>query len=173
MSTHFKRTVAVIVALAAILAGAFLWLRHKLGGPDLKLGSGPSTLLRKNDREVVSYDSTSHTLTVTTSSGTVRSYTRDPVIHIQKDGKILIQKKLFGFEHRPFMGLGYSLNGFQAYGGLYLLDVWRLDAGFALGYHPGSLRPLLIVGYNLWSNTSLGLGLDYRQVPHLLCTVQF
>ncbi len=170
-STHFRWSIGLVALISISLLLAFLWIQRRIAGVVNRTVS-PATILRKQDKEAVSYNSRTHELTIITSSSTVKEYTRDPVIHIQKDGKIKIDKKLFGLECSPFIGVGYS-DRFQTYLGLNLVDFWRLDGGIALAYSPGSTRPLLSVGYNVYGNMNLGLGVDTSKQPHLMVAVRF
>jgi len=175
-SSHFKRSIGLLAVSAAVLVGLFVRARNKverdLPTSMLTRSVARSTILAKNDKEAVSYNSSTHELTIVTSSKTASEYTRDPVIHVQKDGTVKIDRKLFGLEFSPFIGVGYS-DRFNTYVGLNLLDVWRFDAGVALAYSPGSTRPLLLVGCNVWRNSSVNVGIDNSKTPHLFLSVNF
>lgn len=172
MSNHFTHSLAILGTAGVLLLAGWLGLRHVLEN------NAPAGLaLQRNDKEAVSYDSTSHILTVITAKGTQKSYTRTPVIRIEKDGSVKIQKKTFGFEHAPFLGLGYSLSALSthrnAYLGLNLVDAWRFDGGIAAALSPGYFRPLLEAQYNFYSNTSLMLGYWFDSTYHAAIAVKF
>lgn len=172
---NFKRFVYALWVICAAIGLGHIRSCVKGSGTSkggLPVASHPTLLLPKSDKEEVLYDSDNHTLTVLTSSGTELSYVRNPVIHIQKDGVIKVEKKQYGFELSPFIGIGYS-NRLNTYVGLNLLDVWKFDAGVALAYSPGSTRPLLAVGYNVWRDTNIAVGIDTTKTPHVLLSVHF
>ncbi len=169
MSSHFKISLALISVASMLLMAAGAWMANRLDRRGGAFQPIRSLALSAKDREEVLYNSTSHILTIVTSSGTVREYTRNPDIHYQKDGKVIVNRKLFGLEVSPYLGVGYSSRA-NAYVGVNLLDAWRFDAGVALALG-GSTRPLLSLGYNVWSNTSINVGLDLNKVPHILLTV--
>lgn len=174
-SDHFKTTIKLLGLCAILLVGLFLWARHKWNNSVLAAAqpvARATTLLTKQDREAVSYDSISHILTVATSSGTVRSYTRDPIIRIQKDGRVLVQKKLAALELAPFVGFGFADHA-RGYAGVYCVNVWRFDAGPAVGYYTGSARLNIVVGYNFWRNTSVNVAVDSEKTIGGFFSVKF
>lgn len=167
MSTHFTHSLAVLVTAAVLLMAGWFGVRHLL---DTQAGSVPYAL-GKNDREIISYNSASHILTQTTATGTTKTYVRNPEIVVGKNGSVTVKKHSFGLEHSPFLGIGYSKHP-SAYLGLDLVDAWRFDAGPAIAYSSDGLRPLLMVGYNVYSNTSVSFGYGVHQDFHLALTVR-
>lgn len=172
MSQHFKRTLIGIGALVILLLGVGAWLEHKIAGFNGKLPSNPATVLGKNDRAIVSYNSNSHILTTTTDKGTQKTYTRNPEIIVRKNGSVTVKKNAYAFEVAPFVGIGYSRQ-FNTYVGVNLLNVWRVDGGLALAYSPAHTTGLVIVGVNVWRNTNVSLGYDIQKNVHALVSVHF
>jgi hypothetical protein len=156
LSDHFKHSLTAICTAAICLIAGWFGLRHVLGGQP------QNVVLRPQDKERISYSSTSHILTVTTAKGTTRSYTRNPDILIEKNGAVIIKKHLVGFERAPFLGIGASFDGVSlkknGYLGLNLIEAWRFDLGPALAIGEIGVRPLLQAQYNFYSNSSLMIG---------------
>ena len=154
-------------------------LRYKIGLIVLVLGSvfalgrcggrstGPKAtlpaVLPPNDKEVVSYNENRHTLTVMTAKGTTTQYSRNPEVEIRKDGTVKIDAKAWGFEARPFLGIGYSDTG-RLYAGCNLFYVHSFDAAASFGWtanaNKPAFQPMLSIGWNFWSNSSLNVGIN-------------
>jgi hypothetical protein len=155
-SSHFKHCMTAICTSIAFLVAGWFGLRH------IVAGQPQDVILRPQDKERVSYNSVSHTLTVTTHKGTTRSYTRNPDILIEENGTVIIKKHLVGFELAPFMAIGASFDGLSlkknGYLGLNLVELWRFDLGPAFAIGQIGIRPLAQVQYNFYSNTSIMAG---------------
>jgi hypothetical protein len=151
MDNDEKLKIGVSVALVLVIVG---WW---------KLQPKPSgkSVLAPADKEAVAYNSSTHILTVSTLKGTVTEYTRNPVIHIQKDGSVKIDRKLYGWEVNPFLGVGYG-GGMRAQLGLGFFYAGRFDANTQLAFSatPGKVDivPVMSLSYNAWRNTSLYVG---------------
>lgn len=170
MTSHFKRSLGVIGVVCVLLAGVFLWLKHKTD-TIVKLPSLPvHTGLRPDERELISFNEKTHRVTITTSSNTVKMYARNPTIRVKNDGKITVDRHLIGFEARPFIGVGYSdttraLLGFAPF-------YWgAFDASVAVGVSLDKqyvfAKPYAAVGYNCWSNLSINAGVNPAAVQQL------
>lgn len=171
MSTHFKVTLGILcgVVLALLAAGACIERRLAANGPVPKV---TATVLGKNDKEIVSYNSDTHILTQVTDKGTSKIYTRNPEIIVGKNGSVTVKKNAYAFEVSPFIGVGYSRQ-FNTYVGVNLLNVWRVDGGLALAYSPAHTTGLVVVGVNVWRNTNISLGYDLQKNVHALVSVHF
>src|SRR6266850_8056830 len=119
-SNHFKHTLKIIALIGMILFGVFLWFKHKLEraitSPSIPKHAG----LRPDEREIITFNEKTHRVSVITSSGTVKVYARNPTVRIKKDGRVTVDRHMFGFEARPYIGIGYSdttrgLLGFQPF----------------------------------------------------------
>lgn len=158
-STHFKRTLAAIAAIIALLLGAYMWMKVRIH--DVLLP--PRVVLSANDKELVSFDANRHTVTVTTDKGTTHQYSRDGTVEIRKDGTVKVDAHAWGTELRPFLGLGYSDTG-RAYVGCQLFYWHQFDAGASFGWtadnRKNAFQPMLSLGWNFYSNTSLNLGIN-------------
>jgi len=155
-SDHFKHFLTAICTAIVFLVAGWFGLRH------IVAGQPQGVVLRPQDKERVSYNSTSHILTVTTDKGTTRSYTRNLNILVEKNGTVIIKKRLVGFERAPFMAIGASFDGLSlkrnGYLGLNLVELWRFDIGPALAIGEIGVRPLAQIQYNFYSNTSIMVG---------------
>ena len=165
LSDHFKRSLKIISTVSVLLIGAYFWLKHRIH--DIIVP--PQMNLPRNDKELISFDENKHIITVTTPKGTVQKYSRNPDVEIHKDGSIKVDSNAYGFEVRPFLGFGYSQTG-RLYTGVDLLYIHQFDFGASFGWTADNryniFQPMLSVGYNFWSNTSLNLGVN--PVPFLL-----
>lgn len=152
-----KAGVGVVLALAI-----FGWYK-------LQPKSSDKSVLAPKDKEAVAYNASTHILTVSTSKGTVTEYTRDPVIHIQKDGSVKIDRKLFGLEFNPLLGVGYG-DGMRAHigAGLYYAGRFDLNGQLAFSATPGKIDilPVLSVSYNAYRNSSVFIGVDPQKNVH-------
>ena len=164
-STHFKHSLAVIAALVALLLGDYIWLKHKIHDVIVP----PQITLPKNDKELITYNENRHTITVTTSKGTVTKYSRSPSVEIRKDGTVKVDANAWGMELRPFLGIGYSDTG-RAYIGCNLFYFHQFDAATSFGWTADNTKPvfqpMLSLGWNFWSNTSLSIGAN--PIPFIL-----
>jgi len=159
LSDHFKHTLAVIGAVVALLLGGYFYLKAHIR--DVLMP--PHVTLPANDKELVSFDVNRHTVTVTTDKGTTRQYSRDGAVEIRKDGTVKVDAHAWGTELRPFLGVGYSDTG-RAYVGCHLFYFRQFDAGASFGWtadnRKPAFQPMLSIGWNFWSNTSLNIGIN-------------
>lgn len=160
-SDHFKHSLKVIAAAIAVLFIVFFWLKHKLSNSD---HNPPKVFhLPADDRETISYDEKHHVISVTTEKGTTSGYSRNPMVEVRKDGQVVIHRHMLGLESGFFMGLGYA-DVARMYFGVDFAYWWKLDLGVAVGLaatkDATALEPVISLGYNVYSNTSLNLGLN-------------
>lgn len=138
--------------------------------------SSTVSILKPQDKEALSYNSNTHVLTVATSSGTKTEYTRNPVIHFQKDGTVKIDRKLYAWEFNPFIGTGYG-DATRLHLGASVFYVWRLDVNAQLAFNgavPGAIVPIVSVSYNVWRNSNAFLGVDpFKKQYHAGLFVRF
>lgn len=167
LSTHFKHSLAVLGVSIGLLLGAYFWFKSRIH--DVLVP--PHITLPTNDKEVVSYNENRHIITVTTAKGTTQQYSRNPKVEIRKDGTVKIDADAWGFEARPFLGVGYSDTG-RAYLGCQLFYFHQFDAGASFGLtangDKATFQPMLALSWNFWSNTSINVGAN--PVPFVLRT---
>lgn len=170
MSDHFKHSLKILGLVGTLLFGMFLWLKHKVDKA-IQLPSITSHIgLAKDERELITFNEKTHRLTVETSSGTNKLYARNPTVRVKKDGRIVIDRHLFGFEARPFVGVGYAdttraLLGFEPF-------YWGpFDASISLGVTLDRqyvlAKPYISAGYNCWGNLSINTGVNPVGVKEL------
>lgn len=178
-SDHFKHSLKVIGAAILLLVGAFFYLKHRIHD----VINPPHVALPTNDKELITYNETHHTITVTTAKGTTTAYSRNPTVELRKDGTVKIDKHAWGLECRPILGIGYQDTG-RVYLGVNALYFHQFDAFSAIGF-PASMiassptseghvfiEPITGVSWNFYSNTSLAVGVNtlnliLREKPEL------
>jgi hypothetical protein len=125
--------------------------------------AAPHAILPAKDTETVTYDSKKHVVTVVTAKGTTSEYANNPEVEIRKGGDVVIDRHLLGFENDWFFGAGYS-DTTRLFLGDNFYHIYRFNFNGSIGGVPDStkvyVRPYLGVGYNVWSNTSINLGID-------------
>lgn len=170
MSKHFKQSLALTGLLAIILAGAFLWLKRKVERV-IHIPSIPQeTGLAADEAAIVRFNEKTHRVTITTSSGTVKMYARNPTIRVKNDGRVVVNRHIFGFQARPFIGIGYSdttraLIGFEpVYWGAFDASI---SAGISLDNEYVFAKPYVAVGYNCWGNLSVNGGVNPAGIKQL------
>jgi hypothetical protein len=164
MSNHFK------ISCAAILIGtvALLFVYHYLSQHVEQLIPGlrprAATVLPLKDKELVSYNEKTHTLTVQTPNKTVTEYAKNPIVELRKNGDVVIGRHLAGFENEWFMGVGLVLSGPRFFVGDNLLHLSRFDVQASVGVpfekQTGFIRLYAGLGWNFYSNTSLNLSVN-------------
>jgi len=128
-----------------------------------------STILKPNEERKVIIDPIKHKITTVTrnpdgSTKTRETYLPDRPTQIieNKDGTIKIIVRKFGTEVRPYIGVGFGdVTRIQI--GTDVFYYKKLDLGLGLGFNPTKLkdiRPNLNLSYNVYSNTSLFIGVD-------------
>jgi hypothetical protein len=122
-------------------------------------------VLPKNDKEQVSFNENTHTLTIQTlqSNGktkTVKEFAYNPVISLTKDNKVVVNRHLMSVGVNPFLGGGYADTG-RLFVGANVLSISRFSLGGAIGWTPDNrytaIHPYFSLGYNVYSNTSINL----------------
>lgn len=171
LSDHFKHSLKAIGAALLVGVGTFLYLKHKVERvvalfPNIPHRSG----LRSDERELVTFNEKTHRVIVETSSGTVKMYARNPTVRIKKDGRVTVDRHMFGFEARPFIGVGYAdttraLLGFEPfYAGAFDASA---SLGVALDRQYVLAKPYIAIGYNCWSNLSVNAGVNPTGIKQL------
>lgn len=104
-----------------------------------------------------------HTLTVLTPghSETLFLPSRPSDIIVYEDGHTKIEVSEYGFEEQPFLGPGFGDGKGRVYLGLNQFYFKRADFFWALGLGTNyTVQPIIGIGYNFWSNTSINIGLN-------------
>jgi hypothetical protein len=171
LSDHFKHSLKLLTVLVALLLGGYFWLKHHI----LAAVTPAHVTLPAKDKELIHYNSNTHIITVTTAKGTTSTYSRNPTVEIGKNGSVKVDAHTWGFEASPFMGLAYALHGGVILGGVDVFYFKRLDLGLGLAINPTLLQGsglFIGVGYQVYDNMSMGVGLDNHQIPMLLLEVR-
>lgn len=168
-----------LIGLGILLALEALLLKGCPNGI-VKRPSGPIVLPPGTTEQVV-IDPVKHQLIITTPKGTTTQTLPDrrSTFDVTTNGTVKVSAAQFGYEARPYLGIGAE-GGLRAYLGCDLFYFKKLDIGLGIGLPPfqrsnwqiSDIRPLLNVGYNLWSNTSLNVGLDTSKNVHVFLTVR-
>jgi len=168
---------ALILFILLIIEALFL-----KGCPNgvVKHPSGPVVLPPGTTEQVV-VDPVRHELIITTKKGTTKQTLPDrkSTFDVQANGTVKVSAAQFGYEVRPYLGIGAN-EGIRAYLGADLLYFKRCDLGLGVGLPPlgksnrqvGDIRPLVNVGYVVWDNLSMNLGIDSSKQMHVFLTVR-
>ncbi len=149
-----RRITALVALLALILGGLWLGVRYGSGTPT------PAPLvLKPTEREIVSYNPDTKTLTTVTPQGTKAEYARTVTVRVQKDGTTVLEKKTWGREFSPFVGVGFggSLRLHLGVGGFYYK---RFDLNGHLTFPTSRndrgpfIQTRTSLSYNFYRNTS-------------------
>lgn len=143
-----------ILLILSIIVAIFLWGRSSKQGPTKTSG-----LLPKEDLEQIHFNPVSHTITVTTLTGTkvLTLPDRDSIIDLNKDGSLRLTSPQFGIECHPFMS-GLISNKFILGAGVDLVYYKKLDLGLGFGTTLRGTSPLLFakLTYTLYGNLQAG-----------------
>ena len=163
MTPHFKWSMGIIGVVAAILLGLFVWLQSRLNRI-VHLPTVPANAaLAADERELISFNEKTHRVMVTTSSGTIKMYARNPTVRIKKDGRVVVDRHLFGFESRLLLGGGFSDTSRLMLG--YMPVYWgafdaSLNVGVTWDHRYVAIKPYIAAGYNFYGNAALNLGIN-------------
>ncbi len=125
-----------------------------------------SKILLPDVEEKLIIDPTHHSLIIINASGTkaVTLPARPSSVEVLKNGKLRLNVPQYGFEHLPFVGIGYStqLNDYIG------MDFWywkKLDIGTAFGFDRDfKIKTLdfpIIISYTVYHNMRLSIGYDF------------
>lgn len=142
--------------------------------------SGPIVLPPGATSQVI-IDPIKHELIITTAKGTTKQTLPDrrSTFDVQANGTVKISAAQFGYEARPYLGLGANMD-IRAYLGADLFYFKKLDVGLGVGLPPfqrsnwqvSDICPLVSVGYILWDNVSMNFGMDLNKNLHGFLSVR-
>lgn len=119
------------------------------------------TVLPQGVIAIVKFDESKHALTVVTSKGSKTTFARKPEVRINEDKTTTVFTHSYGAYRKPFLGLGFS-NTIRGYFGVSLLYWQRFDVNCSVGITSdrrfNALEPTISIGYLMYSNTSINLG---------------
>jgi hypothetical protein len=161
LSNHFKHSLKLIAVVLVLLFGAYGYLTYRVRVAVSSYKAQHD--LPANVKGRMSFNENTHILTVVTKKKTVREYARNPIVTVTEDDKVIIERHVVGFENQFFLGVGYSDCG-RVFIGDNFYHVGRFDLFGTLGIAPDTTQTVVKVyagiGYNVWSNTSLNIGID-------------
>lgn len=158
-----NKILAFTIAVSAAILGGFLFGK---GCFRSKPVTATPAVLKADEKEQILIDPTRHTITIVTPEGITRKTLTDnpSTVILRKNGDVVVNVPQFGFQHRPFIGVGFS-EKWRFVGGCDLLFFKHLDLGPALSFEPmqvfESARVNLVLSYNVWSNTRVGIAIDH------------
>jgi hypothetical protein len=161
-----KRGIYGLVAISIV--GAGLWfLRGCNRKEDTKIAA---PVLAPTDNAKVVIDPKHHRITTITRTGPVKETYLPPhvtSVTIDKSGKVTVHARAWGTEASPFIGFGYSDRTRLVVGvGLLYWHNWEGNLAVAPTISgPFSIRLAALVSYNVYSNTSLYVGVDHTKSP--------
>jgi hypothetical protein len=158
----------LIYGLILSCLGALWFLRRHDANKDQTI---TSQTLAPHEQEKIVLDPVRHTVTTVTRTGPVKQTFLPPhpvSVSIDDKGVVTVTSRAYGTELSPFVGLAYSDTARLALG-VDLLYWHRWEVGPALLLRvsggPSTVRVAVKVSYNVWSNTSLFVGVDNRGTP--------
>jgi hypothetical protein len=156
LSDHFKRALAIIGVLIALLLGAYVYMSNHIH--DVIVGK--QTLLPPQDTEQITVDPSSHKLTIKTKTGYKILTLPDRVstIDVHKDGTVNVTSPQLGFQHHMFLGVVGS-DHIRLGAGADLFYWKKLDFGVGMADQVGMYAPIVFakLTYNIKGNMQAGL----------------
>ncbi len=124
-----------------------------------------SRILPADVQEKLIIDPTHHSLIILSDKGTkaITLPNRPSSIEVLKNGKLRLNVPQYGWEHSPFIGIGYStqLNDYIG------LDLWywkQIDLGTSFGFDRNlKIRTLgfpIVISYTVYHNMRLSIGVE-------------
>ena len=154
---QFKISVGLLAFLSLLLFGLYKYVAMRLAKND---SQHSVAVLPNKDKEKISFNEKTHTLTIQTATKTTTEYARNPVVELRKDGSVSVSRHLAGFESEPFLGIGYADTG-RIFVGDNVFHFSRFDLMGAVGWTPNNQYPAVKafagVSYAVYSNTSVGV----------------
>ena len=160
------RKVVHVVIVCGLIVGGWFGLR----GCNKKVDKGViNMVLGPQDTHKLIIDPKKHTLTDVSHKGiTVQYLPNTPTgIVVKKTGEIVVLGRKGGTEFSPSLGFAYSDTARLFLGaGLLSWQKWELNLGLAPTVSGRfSLTAIASISYNIYSNTSLFVGIDTRHSP--------
>ena len=150
-----------LIALSGLLL--FVYIRGCQSGYTPPVSPG---VLKPDEKEQILIDPTHHTITVVTPNGVTRKTLPDnpSTVIIKKGGDVVVKSPQFGYQQKPFIGVGFS-NKWRFIAGCDLFYFKHLDLGPGLSFEPNqpfdTMRVNAVLSYNIWSNTRVGVAIDH------------
>lgn len=149
----------IVGILVACLRRCDRAVDHQISSPVLGPGETAKLILDPNN----------HSVTTVQRSGTTRTYLPPHVTSVTVDakGNIKFNARTRGTELTPFIGFAYSDKARLMLGvNLLYYKAWEGGIGIAPTMSgPFSVRLALLASYNVYSNTSLFVGMTHQKEP--------
>jgi hypothetical protein len=170
-----KRGIYAAVAISVL--GATLWVlrRHHDKQSDVSI-MAPTLQPGDIDRIIVS--PRRHTIEVIGKHGSQKQFLPDSgaSVDIRKDGRGSISVRTWGTEVVPFLGfsLGSDIKARAVMGlNLFYIQRWEGGAGLLVSSDSRDTRLFAHVGYNVYDNAVLSVGVDNRKTVHCIVSLKF
>lgn len=176
-----------VAAIAVLLVLGYFWRRKLDAKADSQVVSHAlpkedkaKYIVDENRHELIEIEHTPAPSGAETQGSVVRTTYLPPraSIEIRKDGTVVVTARQFGTECVPFIGavVDSEIHG-RAIVGVNLLywHRWELGVGPSmgvLGLRP-DLRVFGAVAYNVWSNTSVFVGIDNHKAAYVGAAIKF
>lgn len=148
-----------------------------------------NTVLTPDQKEKVVVDPGNHTIDIIKknpdgTTTTTHTYLPDRPTDIVEDnnGKINVVSHKFGVEHRPYVGVGGSLDATgRVHAGMDLWYYKKLDLGTGVSFNTNVFRELsafndtrldINASYNFYSNTSIAVSVDNHRTVGVFLKVR-
>lgn len=173
-----QKTVLILGTYLVFCTTCTVMLLTGKGCKNVAPGTTIQTQLAPDETEKVIIDPHKHTLTVITPTKikTMTLPNRPSSVALIKNDGLRIVSPQWGWEASPFLGVGTTIGDTYILAGLDGYYFKRLDFGGGLSVNPHDLldtRLFISASMFIYSNTSVGVGLDNRKSPILLLKVRF
>jgi len=171
------KTRGAIYATLAIVGLVVLWAERRKH--DGKIDAAiKSTTLAPGDIDRIIVDPRRHTIEVVSKTGIKKSFLPDSgaSVDISKTGSGSISVRSWGTETVPFMGfaLGSDLRARAALGiNLFYIYRWETGGGLLISNDIKDTRAFVHVGYNVYDNALVSVGVDNKHTVHLVASLKF
>lgn len=164
MNLSTKIKLSLLLILIVILGYAL----HQCNKPQTVIANKKQIQqLAPDDRELIHYNETNHTVTITTKQGTTTTeYSRNPTVHIENNEAVKVDRHDYGFETEPYVGFGiHDRPRIELGASLFYYNRWDLGVGIAASTNSNLsvnewIRGEAMISYNVYSNTNLFVGVD-------------
>jgi hypothetical protein len=165
---------SIAVGLACLVLFGYFWFMRKQAKTDTNTSS---QLLAPNVEEKIIINPLHRTITIVKPghTKTLDLPDRPTSIELMKNDGLRIVSPQYGVEARPFVGVGYNLRSGLVSIGTDVFYYKKLDLGLGLAVDPVKLQDTSIffgMSCFVYSNTSVGIGLDNHVTPMLLLKVR-
>lgn len=163
-----KRHSVALALFIAIIIGLLLGYIFKKSLP-------PRQSTPPKDNEQIVVDPRRHTIIIHRPTGDTVTHLPDKptIIDIWKDGTASVNSSQYGFETRPFVGLGFSNDAHISAGAdVAYWGAFDLGCGLQWNFHMADPRMFVAVSYTIQDNLRIGVTIDHKKNPGLILSVR-